>query len=139
MSFASAKNFQFKRIRQQTKLSQNYTLQCHIRYITQHIFKHLDKSFLKIHRLKFPLQCRRGNSHVLLEFCTVEPVLRDHCHERPPVLKDQIFLAEGPIFSIQLNLSPKTTCLERPHFHCQWGGLSRQVLLYNVEYDTFTS
>ncbi len=61
---------------------------------------------------------------------TVEPVLRDNCHERPPVLKDQIFLAEGPIFSIQLNLSPKTTCLEKPHFHGQWGGLSRQVLLY---------
>ncbi len=25
---------------------------------------------------------------------TVKPVLRDHCHERPPVLKDQIFLAD---------------------------------------------
>ncbi len=29
---------------------------------------------------------------------TVEPVLRDHCHERPPILKDPIFLAEGPTF-----------------------------------------
>ncbi len=27
---------------------------------------------------------------------TVKPVLKDHCHERPPVLKDQIFQAEGP-------------------------------------------
>ncbi len=29
---------------------------------------------------------------------TVQSVLRDHCHERPPVLKDLIFLAEGPTF-----------------------------------------
>ncbi len=29
---------------------------------------------------------------------TVKPVLRDHCHERPPVLKDNKFLAEGPKF-----------------------------------------
>ncbi len=31
-------------------------------------------------------------------FITVEPVLRDHCHERPPVLTDHTFLAERPIF-----------------------------------------
>ncbi len=31
----------------------------------------------------------------------VNPVLRDHCHERPPVLKDQILLAEGPTFVIE--------------------------------------
>ncbi len=32
------------------------------------------------------------------DFCnnTVKPVLRDHCHERPPVLTDHTFLAEGP-------------------------------------------
>ncbi len=35
---------------------------------------------------------------MLQESHTVEPVLGDHCHERPPVLKDQIFLAEGPTF-----------------------------------------
>ena len=29
---------------------------------------------------------------------TVWPVLRDHWHERSPVLKDHIFLAEGSIF-----------------------------------------
>ncbi len=29
---------------------------------------------------------------------TVETVLRNHCHEGLPVLKDQIFLAEGPTF-----------------------------------------
>ncbi len=29
---------------------------------------------------------------------TVEPILRGHCHERPPVFKDQIFLAEGATF-----------------------------------------
>ncbi len=27
-----------------------------------------------------------------------------------------------------MNLSPKTTCLERPYFYGRWGGLSRQVL-----------
>ncbi len=48
---------------------------------------------------------------VLKSYCsvyTVKPFLRDHCHERPPVLKDQIFLAEGPTF--QCNW----TCHERP-------------------------
>ena len=29
---------------------------------------------------------------------TVKPVLIDHCHERPPVLKEPIFLVESPIF-----------------------------------------
>ncbi len=29
---------------------------------------------------------------------TVEPVLRDHCHERPPVLTDHTFFAERPTF-----------------------------------------
>ncbi len=32
--------------------------------------------------------------------------------------------------SMQLNMSPKTTCLERPYFYAQWDGLSGQVLLY---------
>ncbi len=31
---------------------------------------------------------------------TVKPVLRDHCNERPPVLKDHIVLAEGPTLSV---------------------------------------
>ncbi len=35
---------------------------------------------------------------VLLGNGTVKPVLRDHCHERPPVLKDHIFLVEGHTF-----------------------------------------
>ena len=39
---------------------------------------------------------------------TVKPVLRDHCHERPPVLKDHIIPAEGPTF--QCNW----TCHQRP-------------------------
>ncbi len=34
--------------------------------------------------------------------------------------------------SIQLNLSPKTISLERPHFYVRRGGLSRQVLLYCI-------
>ena len=39
---------------------------------------------------------------------TVKPVLRDHCQERPPVLTDHTFLAEGP--TIQYNW----TCHQRP-------------------------
>ncbi len=39
---------------------------------------------------------------------TVKPVLRDHCHERPPVLTDHAFSAEGPIFRYN------GTCHERP-------------------------
>ncbi len=38
----------------------------------------------------------------------VEPVFRDHCHERPPGLKYHTFLAEGPTF--QYNW----TCHQRP-------------------------
>ncbi len=30
-----------------------------------------------------------------------------------------------------MDLSPKTTCLERSHFYGQWGDPSRQVLLYS--------
>ena len=37
-------------------------------------------------------------SDVINNVVTVKPVLRDHCHERPPVLKDHTFLAEGPTF-----------------------------------------
>ncbi len=56
-------------------------------------------------------------------------VLRDHCHDRPLVLKDQILLA-GPTFQCI------GTCHQRPpalrDYICManWGGLSRQVLLY---------
>ncbi len=32
------------------------------------------------------------------------------------------------------HLTPKTTCLERPHFYGQWGGPSRQVLLYYFQH-----
>ncbi len=64
---------------------------------------------------------------------TVKSVLRDHCHEKLPVLTDHTFLAVGsthvPTFQY-LNLPPETACLDRPHFCGQWGGLSRQVLLY---------
>ncbi len=33
-----------------------------------------------------------------IQLGTVKPVLRDHCQERPHVLKDHTFLAEGPTF-----------------------------------------
>ncbi len=31
----------------------------------------------------------------------VKPVLRDHCHERPPILTDHAFSAEGPTFQYE--------------------------------------
>ncbi len=42
--------------------------------------------------------------------CTVKPVLRDHCHERQPVLKDPIFLAKVPTGTLQFHW----TCHQRP-------------------------
>ncbi len=48
------------------------------------------------------------------KFCivnTVKPILKDHCHERPPVLKDQIFLAQ------------------RTAFHCSWTCHQRPPIL----------
>ncbi len=39
--------------------------------------------------------------YALWHLHTVKPVLRDHCQERPPVLTDHTFLAEGP--TIQYN------------------------------------
>ena len=40
---------------------------------------------------------------------TVKPVLRDHCHERPPVLTDYAFLAQEPTFQYTCNW----TCHQR--------------------------
>ncbi len=31
-------------------------------------------------------------------YSTVKPVLKDHCHDRPPVLTDHIFVANGVVF-----------------------------------------
>ncbi len=59
----------------------------------------------------------------------MKPVLRDHCHERPTVLP--LVLVRKFHISVEMNLSPKTTCLEGLYFYGQWGGLSRQVLLYS--------
>ncbi len=53
--------------------------------------------------------------------CTVKPVLRDYCHERPLVLKDHIFLAEGLHFSVVEPVTKETA-------------LVFQVLLYDVVY-----
>ncbi len=38
---------------------------------------------------------------------TANPVLRDHCPERPPVVKDQVFLAEGPTFQYTIKPAVK--------------------------------
>ncbi len=56
-----------------------------------------------------------------------------NCQERPPVLGDQVFLAEVPTFQCTGNW----TCHQRPpvlrpHFYAQLGGLSRQVPLYDA-------
>ncbi len=40
---------------------------------------------------------------------TMKPMLRDYCHERPPVLKDHTVLAEGP--ACLLKVAPNTTIL----------------------------
>ncbi len=44
----------------------------------------------------------------LLLICTVKPVLSDHCKERPPIMKDQIFLAKITTFRY------KWICHQRP-------------------------
>ncbi len=41
-------------------------------------------------------ECAKYNMYKPSEWIAVKPVLRDHCHEKPPVLMDHIFLAEGP-------------------------------------------
>ncbi len=50
----------------------------------------------------YPAQQQKVSGH--LKVSTVKPVLRDHCHERPPVLTNHAFLAEGLTFQKQLNL-----------------------------------
>ena len=39
------------------------------------------------------------NLKKILFTCTVKPVLGDHCLDRPPALKINIFLAKGPYVS----------------------------------------
>ncbi len=87
-------------------------------------------------RALFYTDCKislRSNAAQYVNTCTVKPVLRDHCHDRPPVLKDPIFLA-GLIFQCcwTTYLSPKTACLERAHLYGKWGVLSREVLLKSI-------
>ncbi len=60
---------------------------------------------------------------------TVKPALRDHCYETTCLERSDI-PGRRSYISIELNLSPKTTCLERPHIYGLWTGLSRRVLLY---------
>ncbi len=62
---------------------------------------------------------------------TVKPVLRDHCHERPPALKDHTFLAEEPTF--QYNW----TCHQRPpvltdHIFVANGVVFQDILYCNI-------
>ncbi len=54
--------------------------------------------------------CHQNLYHVYVQYIydTVRPVLRGHCHERPPVLTDHTFLAEGPKFQYIW------TCHQRP-------------------------
>ncbi len=57
---------------------------------------------------------------------TVTPVLKGHCPERPHVLKDQIFLADGPTFQCNWTCHqgppPGSIWPKRPHFmaKCGW-------------------
>ncbi len=71
------------------------------------------------------------NLHICMIYVyvgTVKPVMRDYCHERPPVLNNNIFPGKGLIF--QCNW----TCLSNPHFNGQWSDLSIQVLLTVILY-----
>ncbi len=76
------------------------------------------------------LTCKYMHPGWPIKGITVKPVLRDHCHERPPVLKDHKCFAESPTFQC------KWTCYQRPPvlrdhiFMANCGGLSRQVPLY---------
>lgn len=62
--------------------------------------------------------------------CTVKLVLTDHCHgwQPWPHIPGR-FRSHN---SLQFNLSPNTTCLNRPYYYAQWGILSRQPLLYHA-------
>ncbi len=60
---------------------------------------------------------------------TQQTVFRGHCHERPPVLKDHIFLSEGPTLGV---IEPVTKDYLSWGTNVQQGGLSRQGLLYLV-------
>ena len=51
-------------------------------------------------------------------------VLRDHCHRRPPVLKDYIFLAESSTTPCNWTCHQRSSVLS-PYFHGQWGDLSK--------------
>ncbi len=57
------------------------------------------------------------------------PVLSDHCHKRPPALKDHISLAEDLHFGV-IEPVTKDHLSERPYFYGQLAGLSRQIPLY---------
>ncbi len=59
-------------------------------------------------------------------YYTVKPLLRDHCYDRPSVcLERPHILGRRSHIPVLLNLSAKTTCLERPlerpHLCGQWG------------------
>ncbi len=63
--------------------------------------------------------------------CTVKRILREHCHERPLVLKQQLVWAESPTFQCKWTCHQRSpTSLERPYFYGQWAGLSRQIPPY---------
>ncbi len=47
-------------------------------------------------------------------------ILRNHRHEEPPVLKDRLYiLGRRSYVSVSSNLSPKTPCLDVPHYYGQ--------------------
>ncbi len=75
--------------------------------------------FLLAHRHMWLIQ-----RNLLLTYSERPLLWETTCLDRPQICGRKTYI------SIQLNLSLKTTCLDRPHFSGQWGGLSRQVLLY---------
>ena len=72
-----------------------------------------------------PLECLRNLSPL---WRLVEPFLRDHCHERPLVFEGSYNPGRRSQNSMQMNLSPKTTCLETPYIST--AGMSIHIMSY---------
>ncbi len=61
----------------------------------------------------------------------VKAVLTDHCHERPPVLKDHIFLVEGPTFQCNWACHQRPPVLRDQIFMANGVVFQDRFLLYN--------
>ena len=72
---------------------------------------------------------KRGSKHYLHR----KRAYSETCLVRLPVLKDHTFLAEWSHILLQMNLSPKTTCLEGPQLY----GHGLLLVQYGLSKDRF--